>query len=257
LQLSALFQVKAQSHSQSHFMKSIVLSAGALFLAVSVFAEEKPPQLKDLKDKASYAIGLNFGFNFKRQNVDLNSDAFAAGFKDAMTGRNPLMSEQDVRETMLAFEKDMQQKQTATAQKNAAAAEKFFAENKSKEGVKTTASGLQYKVMKEGNGAQPKNSDTVTVNYRGTLLDGTEFDSSYKRGQPATFAVGGVIKGWTEALQLMKVGSKYQLFIPANLAYGEQGRPGIPPNSILIFEVELMDVKSPAAGGASPAPSAK
>ena len=237
-------------------MKSIVLSAGALFLAVSVFAEEKPPQLKDLKDKASYAIGLNFGFNFKRQNVDLNSDAFAAGFKDAMTGRNPLMSEQDVRETMLAFEKDMQQKQTEAAQKNASAAEKFFAENKSKEGVKTTASGLQYKVMKEGNGAQPKSSDTVTVNYRGTLLDGTEFDSSYKRGQPATFAVGGVIKGWTEALQLMKVGSKYQLFIPANLAYGEQGRPGIPPNSILIFEVELMDVKSPAAGGASPAPSA-
>ena len=237
-------------------MKSIVFSAGALFLAVSVFAEEKPPQLKDLKDKASYAIGLNFGFNFKRQNIDLNSDAFAAGFKDAMTGRNPLMSEQDVRETMLAFEKDMQQKQTETAQKNASAAEKFFAENKSKEGVKTTASGLQYKVMKEGNGAQPKSSDTVTVNYRGTLLDGTEFDSSYKRGQPATFAVGGVIKGWTEALQLMKVGSKYQLFIPANLAYREQGRPGIPPNSILIFEVELMDVKSPAAGGASPAPSA-
>jgi len=237
-------------------MKSIVLSAGALFLAVSVFAEEKPPQLKDLKDKASYAIGLNFGFNFKRQNVDLNSDAFAAGFKDAMTGRNPLMSEQDVRETMLAFEKDMQQKQTETGQKNAAAAEKFFAENKAKEGVKTTASGLQYKVMKEGTGAQPKSSDTVTVNYRGTLLDGTEFDSSYKRGQPATFAVGGVIKGWTEALQLMKVGSKYQLFIPASLAYGEQGRPGIPPNSVLTFEVELMDVKSPAAGGASPAPSA-
>ena len=123
-------------------------------------------------------------------------------------------------------------------------------------GIYEVASGLQYKVMKEGNGAQPKSSDTVTVNYRGTLLDGTEFDSSYKRGQPATFAVGGVIKGWTEALQLMKVGSKYQLFIPANLAYGEQGRPGIPPNSILIFEVELMDVKSPAAGGASPAPSA-
>ena len=110
-------------------------------------------------------------------------------------------------------------------------------------------------MVKEGSGAQPKSSDTVTVNYRGTLLDGTEFDSSYKRGQPATFAVGGVIKGWTEALQLMKVGSKYQLFIPANLAYGEQGRPGIPPNSILIFEVELMNVTSPTAAGASPAPS--
>ncbi|HWY50073.1 MAG TPA: FKBP-type peptidyl-prolyl cis-trans isomerase [Chthoniobacterales bacterium] len=238
-------------------MKSILLSAVALFLAVSVFAEEKPPQLKDLKDKASYSIGLNFGFNFKRQNIDLNSDAFAAGFKDAMTGRNPLMSEQEVRDTMMAFEKDMQQKQAETAQKNVAEADKFLAANKTKEGVKSTESGLQYKVLKEGSGAQPKSSDTVTVNYRGTLIDGTEFDSSYKRGQPATFPVGGVIKGWTEALQLMKVGSKLQLFIPANLAYGEQGRPGIPPNSLLIFEVELMDVKPGQTGGASPAPSAK
>jgi FKBP-type peptidyl-prolyl cis-trans isomerase FklB len=240
-------------------MKSILLSAVALSLAVSVLAEDKPPQLKDLKDKASYSIGLNFGMNFKRQNVDLNSDAFAAGFKDGMSGRNPLMSEQEVRETMAAFEKDMQQKQGEMAQKNGAEAEKFLAANKTKEGVKTTSSGLQYKALKEGNGAQPKSSDTVTVNYRGTLIDGTEFDSSYKRGQPATFPVGGVIKGWTEALQLMKVGSKYQLFIPASLAYGEQGRPGIPPNATLIFEVELMDVKSPQAGSASapPAPSPK
>ena len=240
-------------------MKSILLSAVALSLAVSVLAEDKPPQLKDLKDKASYSIGLNFGMNFKRQNVDLNSDAFAAGFKDGMSGRNPLMSEQEVRDTMAAFEKDMQQKQGEMAQKNGAEAEKFLAANKTKEGVKTTSSGLQYKALKEGNGAQPKSSDTVIVNYRGTLIDGTEFDSSYKRGQPATFPVGGVIKGWTEALQLMKVGSKYQLFIPASLAYGDQGRPGIPPNATLIFEVELMDVKSPQAGGASaaPAPSPK
>jgi len=236
-------------------MKSIVLSVGALFLVVSLFAEEKPPQLKDLKDKASYAIGLNVGFNFKRQNVEVNQDAFAAGFRDALSGKKPLMTEQEVKETMMAFEKDMQQKLSETAQKNAADADKFLAANKTKEGVKTTESGLQYKVMKEGSGAQPKSSDTVTVNYRGTLTDGTEFDSSYKRGQPATFAVSGVIKGWTEALQLMKVGAKYQLFIPANLAYGEQGRPGIPPNAPLIFEVELMDVKPPPAGGTSPAAS--
>ena len=238
-------------------MKAIVIIALVLSFAVAVFAEDKPPQLKDLKDKASYSIGLNFGYNFKRQNIDLNTDAFAAGFKDAMTGRNPLMNEQEVRDTLMAFEKDMQQKQTEMGQKNAATAEKYLAENKSKEGVKATASGLQYKVLKDGNGATPKSSDTVTVNYRGTLIDGTEFDSSYKRGQPATFPVGGVIKGWTEALQMMKVGSKYQLFIPASLAYGEQGRPGIPPNSTLIFEVELMDVKSPQAGGASPAGSPK
>jgi len=240
-------------------MKYIAPNVIALFLAFSLFAEEKPPQLKDLKDKASYSIGLNFGFNFKRQNVDLNTDAFAAGFKDAMSGRKPLLTEQEVRDTMMAFEKDMEQKQTQIAQKNSAEGEKFLTENKAKPGVKTTASGLQYKVLKEGTGAQPKSSDTVTVNYRGTLLDGTEFDSSYKRGQAAQFPVGGVIKGWTEALQLMKVGSKFQLFVPASLAYGEQARGGIPPNSLLTFEVELMDVKSPQAGDASvtPSPSAK
>jgi FKBP-type peptidyl-prolyl cis-trans isomerase FklB len=238
-------------------MKSIVLTVVALCFAASIFAEDKPPQLKDLKDKASYSIGLNFGFNFQRQNVDLNTDAFAAGFKDAMSGRKPLMSEQEVRDTLIAFESDLQQKQTAAGKKNSADGEKFLTDNKSKEGVKATASGLQYKVVKEGSGVQPKPSDTVTVNYRGTLVDGTEFDSSYKRGQPATFPVGGVIPGWTEALQLMKVGSKYQLFIPAKLAYGEQGRPGIPPNSLLIFEVELMDVKPGQSSGPSPAASPK
>src|SRR5207245_1356541 len=146
LQLSALFQIKAQSHSQSQFMKSILLSAVALSFAVSVLAEEKPPQLKELKDKASYAIGLNVGFNFKRQNVDVNQDAFMAGFKDALSGRKPLMSEQEVRDTMMAFEKDMQQKLTETAQKNAAEAEKFLAANKTKECVKRSGSGLQYRV---------------------------------------------------------------------------------------------------------------
>jgi FKBP-type peptidyl-prolyl cis-trans isomerase FklB len=236
-------------------MKTILVSVVALLATANIFAEEKPPQLKDLKDKASYSIGLNIGFNFKRQNVDVNQDALVAGMKDALSGKKPLLTEQEVRETLTAFEKDMQDKQTELAKKNGAEAEKFLTENKNKEGVKTTASGLQYKVLKEGNGAQPKSSDTVTVNYRGTLIDGTEFDSSYKRGQPATFPVSGVIKGWTEALQLMKVGSKYQLFVPANLAYGEQGRPGIPPSSTLIFEVELMNVNSPQGGSSPPAPS--
>jgi len=236
-------------------MKAIVIISVAFSFAVAAFAEDKPPQLKDLKDKASYSIGLNVGMNMKRQNVDVNQDAFTAGFKDALAGRKPLMTEQEVRETMMAFEKDMQQKQNDAAQKNSADAQKFMSENKSKEGVKTTASGLQYKVMKEGSGAQPKTTDTVTVNYRGTLTDGTEFDSSYKRGQPATFP--GVIKGWTEALQLMKVGSKYQLFVPPDLGYGANGQRAIPPNSVLIFEVELMDVKAPGAASAAPSPSAK
>ena len=238
-------------------MKAIVIISVAFSFAVAAFAEEKPPQLKDLKDKASYSIGLNVGMNMKRQNVDVNQDAFTAGFKDALAGRKPLMTEQEVREAMMAFEKDMQQKQNDAVQKNAGDAQKFMSENKSKEGVKTTASGLQYKVMKEGSGAQPKTTDTVTVNYRGTLTDGTEFDSSYKRGQPATFPVSGVIKGWTEALQMMKVGSKYQLFIPPDLGYGANGQRAIPPNSVLIFEVELMDVKAPGAASAAPSPSAK
>jgi FKBP-type peptidyl-prolyl cis-trans isomerase FklB len=236
-------------------MKYFVTIAVALSCSVTAFGQEKPPQLKELKDKASYSIGLNVGFTLKRQNLDLNSDAFMAGFKDATSGKKPLLTEQEVKDTMMAFEKEMQQKQEAAGQKSAAEGEKFLAENKTKEGVKTTASGLQYKVLKEGSGAQPKANDTVTVNYRGTLIDGTEFDSSYKRGQPASFPVGGVIKGWTEALQLMKTGSKYQLFIPANLAYGERGAGrDIAPNSTLIFEVELLDVKPPA-GGAAPSGS--
>jgi FKBP-type peptidyl-prolyl cis-trans isomerase FklB len=232
---------------------AIIVSSLVAFVAL---AEEKPFELKDSKDKASYSIGLNIGSNLKRQNVDLNPDALMAGMKDAMSGKKPLLNEQEVREAMTNLEKDMQQKQIAAGQKNAADGEKFLAENKSKPGVKTTASGLQYKMEKDGNGAQPKANDTVTVNYRGTLINGTEFDSSYKRGQPATFPVSGVIRGWTEALQLMKVGSKYQLFIPASLAYGERGAGrDIGPNSTLIFDVELLDVK-PAGGAASPGPAA-
>ena len=225
-------------------MKSITVVTLALSLVVTALAEDKPAQPKDQKDKFSYAVGLNIGMNFKRQNIDANPDMVTAGIKDAMAGK-PQMTTEQVKQTMMDFEKDMQQKQADDAKKNNAAAEKFLADNKSKEGVKTTASGLQYKVLKEGNGAQPKATDTVTVNYRGTLTDGTEFDSSYKRGQPATFPLAGVIKGWTEGLQLMKVGSKYQFFIPPALAYGDHPpTPQIPPGSTLIFEVELMDVKS-------------
>jgi FKBP-type peptidyl-prolyl cis-trans isomerase FklB len=261
LQTSALFQIKAQPDSQPHFMKFVTVATIALALTGAVVAEEKSPQLKDLKDKVSYSFGLNVGYNLKRQNIDLNQDLFVAGMKDAMDGRKPLLTEQEVRDTMMAFSQDMEKRQQETAKINEAQSEKFLAENKTKEGVKTTASGLQYKVIKEGNGAQPKNTDTVTVNYRGTLVNGTEFDSSYKRGEPASFPVGGVIKGWTEALQLMKLGSKYQLFIPPSLAYGSHPPgPPIQPGSALIFEVELLDAKPAApftAPGAAPSPSAK
>ncbi|MEP6603669.1 MAG: FKBP-type peptidyl-prolyl cis-trans isomerase [Spartobacteria bacterium] len=238
-------------------MKSFTIVSATLLLALPVVAQEKSPELKDLKDKVSYSIGLNVGFNFKKQNVDLNTDALLAGVKDALSGRKPLLTENEVRETMTAFSKEMSDKQKQAGEKNRVDGEKFLADNKGKEGVKTTPSGLQYKVLKEGAGASPKSNETVTVNYRGTLIDGTEFDSSYKRGEPATFPVAGVIKGWTEALQLMKKGAKYQLFIPAGIAYGERGAGGdIGPNSTLIFDVELMEIKAGSAS-ASPSPAEK
>jgi FKBP-type peptidyl-prolyl cis-trans isomerase FklB len=241
-------------------MKHFILIFAAFSLALPLFGQEKSPQLKDQKDKVSYSIGLNIGFNLGRQNVQVNPDVLAAGIKDAIAGKPQLNTDQ-VKEVMATFEKDMQQKQKAAGEKNASEGAKFLEENKKKEGVKATASGLQYKVLKEGAGPQPKETDTVTVNYRGTLINGTEFDSSYKRGQPATFPLNGVIKGWTEGLQLMKTGSKYQFFVPPNLAYGDRNvGPDIAPNSTLIFEVELTGVKPPQtaaspAGAASPAPA--
>jgi FKBP-type peptidyl-prolyl cis-trans isomerase FklB len=234
---------------------------GALIMPV-LAEDQAAPQLKDLKDKASYSIGLNIGSNFKKQNVDLNPDALLAGVKDALSGKKPALSEAEAREVMTTWSKELGEKQKAMAEKNEAEGKKFLEENKKKEGVKTTASGLQYKVLKEGNGPQPKATDTVTVDYRGTLIDGTEFDSSYKRGQPATFPLNGVIKGWTEGLQLMKPGAKYQFFIPSELAYGPRAMgPDIAPNSTLIFEVELKSVQpapaaSPSASG-SPAEKEK
>src|SRR3982751_6854182 len=235
-------------------MKHFILIVSASLLAFPLFGQDKSPQLKEQKDKVSYSIGMQIGFNLGRQKVDVNPDVLAAGIKDAIGGKPQLTPEQ-VKDIMAQFEKDMEQKQKQLGEKNKTEGAKYLEENKKKPGVKTTASGLQYKVIKEGAGAQPKATDMVTVNYRGTLIDGTEFDSSYKRGQPATFPVNGVIKGWTEALQLMKQGSKYQLFIPSNLAYGERSvSPELGPNSTLIFDVELQDVKpppTPAPQGAS------
>src|SRR5262245_60141696 len=239
-------------------MKRFIIIISASLLAVPLFGQEKSTQLKDQKEKVSYAIGMNIGLNLSRQKVDINPDVLAAWLKDALAGK-PQLTPDQVKDVMAQFEKDMEQKQKQAGEKNKSEGAKFLEENKKKEGVKTTASGLQYKVVKEGNGAQPKKTDTVTVNYRGTLINGTEFDSSYKRGQPATFPVNGVIPGWTEALQLMKVGSKYQLFIPSNLAYGERSiGPDIGANSTLIFEVELMDAKpAPTPAPAAPAVAPK
>ena len=233
-------------------MKRFIIIISASLLALPLFGQEKSPQLKDQKEKVSYAIGMNIGLNLSRQKVDINPDVLAAGIKDAIAGKTQLTQDQ-VKEVMTQFEKDMEQKQKAAGEKNKTDGAKFLEENKKKEGVKATASGLQYKVLKEGTGSQPKSTDMVTVNYRGTLIDGTEFDSSYKRGQPATFPLNGVIKGWTEGLQLMKQGSKYQFFVPSNLAYGERSvGPDIAANATLIFDVELLEVKPPP----TPAPQA-
>ena len=227
-------------------MKCFLIIISASLIAFPLFGQEKSPQLKDQKDKVSYSIGMQIGFNLGRQKVDINPDILVAGIKDSLAGK-PQLTPDQVKDVMAQFEKDMEQKQKQLGEKNKTDGAKFIEENKKNPGVKTTASGLQYKVEKEGTGPQPKGTDMVTVNYRGTLIDGTEFDSSYKRGQPATFPVNGVIKGWTEALQLMKQGAKYQLVIPSNLAYGERAMgPDIGPNSTLIFEVELMEVKPPS-----------
>jgi FKBP-type peptidyl-prolyl cis-trans isomerase FklB len=232
-------------------MKHFILIFAALSLLLPVLGEEKSPQLKDQNDKVSYSIGVNIGMNLSKAKVSVNPEILAAGIKDAIAGK-PQLTDEQRKDVMTTFEKDMQQKQKALG-------EKFLEENKKKEGVKTTASGLQYKAIKQGSGPQPKATDVVTVNYRGTLIDGTEFDSSYKRGEPATFPLDRVIKGWTEGVQLMKVGSKFQLFIPPNLGYGDRAvSPDLPANSTLIFEVELLNVKPPeaAAGPAAPAPPA-
>jgi len=238
-------------------MKRFIIIVSASLLALPLFGQEKSPQLKDQKDKVSYSIGMNIGLNLSRQKVDINPDLVAAGIKDALAGK-PQLTQEQVKEVMAQFEKDMETKQKAAGEKNKADGTKFLEENKKKEGVKTTASGLQYKALKEGTGPQPRATDMVTVNYRGTLIDGTEFDSSYKRGQPATFPLNGVIKGWTEGLQLMKPGSKYQFFVPSNLAYGERSvGPEIAANATLIFEVELLEVKpppTPAPQASGPAP---
>jgi FKBP-type peptidyl-prolyl cis-trans isomerase FklB len=229
-------------------MKSALIGIwGLLILAAPVLAAENS-QLKSQKEKVSYSIGINVGNNIKQIPGDIDLDILMKGFKDALSGAKPVLSEEEMRTVMTAFQKEMSAKQAemmkSQGEKNKKDGEAFLAENKKKEGVKTLPSGLQYKVIKEGTGKSPKATDKVSTHYQGTLINGTEFDSSIKRGTPAEFPVNGVIPGWTEALQLMKVGSKWQLFVPSKLAYNEKGAgPLIGPNAVLIFTVELLAIK--------------
>jgi FKBP-type peptidyl-prolyl cis-trans isomerase len=208
-----------------------------------------PLALKTQKDKASYAFGMSIGKSMHKDSVDIDPNILARGIKDGLAGGKTLLTDDEAKAAVIAFQTELKKKQEAKMEIAGAASKKegeeFLATNKSAEGVVALPSGLQYKILKQGDGPKPTASDTVVCNYRGTLLNNTEFDSSYKRGQPASFPVNGVIKGWTEALQLMPVGSKWQLFIPAELAYGPRGAGNgdIPPNATLIFEVELISIQ--------------
>ncbi len=211
-----------------------------------------PLTLETPKDKLSYAIGMNVGKNLQRQSIDVDPAILMQGLKDTMAGGKTLLTEQEAQSVLTEMQaeahKKQEEKMKLAGEANKKEGEAFLAANKTKEGVVTLPSGLQYKIIKAGTGPKPTATDSVVCNYRGTLIDGKEFDSSYKRGEPATFPVNGVIKGWTEALQLMPVGSKWQLFVPADLAYGSRGAgPDIGPDSTLIFEVELMSIQPPKA----------
>lgn len=220
----------------------------AVVLMVSLFGgtvlAQKKESPKTQKEKVSYSIGINIGKNMKMQGLDIDQGFLTQGIKDGLNNTKTAMSDKDMETTMTTFQQEMTGKMQAKAEKNKKDGEAFLAANKKKEGVITLPSGLQYKILKAGDGAKPAASQTVKCNYRGTLIDGKEFDSSYKRGEPAEFPVGQVIKGWTEALQLMPVGSKWQLFIPSDLAYGQNGAGQmIGPNATLIFEIELLSIK--------------
>jgi FKBP-type peptidyl-prolyl cis-trans isomerase len=216
-------------------------------------AAKSPSPFPTLKEKASYALGMNIANALHRQGIDdhdLDTTVLMQGLKDATSGGKTLLTEEEVRATLQQWQADLR---VQLAERNKKESEAFLAANKSKEGVVTLPSGLQYKILTAGTGPKPTASDTVVCNYRGTFVNGTEFDSSAKAGHPITFSVTGVIKGLTEALQLMPTGSKWQLVIPPDLAYGEPGRPGIPPNSALVFDVELVSIQPKAPEPPKPA----
>jgi FKBP-type peptidyl-prolyl cis-trans isomerase len=234
-------------------MKSIFVAFAAVLLLAGPVSGADEMILKSQKDKVSYTIGVFSGKNLKQQTVDVNPDIMMKGVKDALSGGKLLLTDQEMQEVMTALQKDLTAKQTeirkTVGEQNKKEGETFLAENKKKEGVKTLPNGLQYKVIKEGTGKTPKATDAVVAHYRGTRIDGTEFDSSYKRNEPATFKLDNVIQGWREAVLMMKEGAKWQIFVPSNLAYGENGAGPIPPNATLIFEIELIRVE---ADGAAP-----
>jgi len=225
-----------------------VLAVGAAFLTVAGAAQDAPDFTIN-REKMSYALGMQMGADFRKQALDLDLATFTKGLREAFNGSKTMLTEEEMRTVLANAKEEYQKKQAALRQEKAEATlregEKFLAENKNKEGVVTLPSGLQYKVLNQGSGQTPKRSGHVICNYRGMLLDGTEFDSSTKHNGPSIFPVRGVIRGWEEALLMMPEGSKWQLFVPPQLAYGKDGAPSmkVPPNATLVFELELLDVK--------------
>lgn len=224
-------------------MKSLIILSSVLAI-FTVSCNQKKTSVKSDTEKYSYAIGFQFAKNLKTQSVEIDADALSLAVDDVIADKDPRLTEEQMQEAMQAMYQKRQEKRKVEAEENLKKGKEFLEANKSKEGVKTTESGLQYKVITEGKGPKPSEEDIVVVHYKGTLIDGTQFDSSYERKQPATFPVKAVIPGWTEALQLMNKGAKYELYIPSDLAYGENGRPSIPPHSVLQFEVELLEIQN-------------
>ena len=219
-----------------------------LCMACQSNTQDKAHVMKSQRDTVSYTIGMNIGRDMKRQSIEIDPDILAQGIKDILAGGKTLVTDEQAQAAMMAFQQEMnvkqEEKKKTDAEKNKKEGEAFLTANKAKEGVKTTASGLQYKIITEGHGPKPTVDQTVSVNYRGTLIDGTEFDSSTKRGKPAEFALNRGVKGWTEALEMMPVGSKWQIFIPSELAWGDQGAPPlIGPGAVVLFDVELLEIK--------------
>ncbi|KTC88618.1 FKBP-type peptidyl-prolyl cis-trans isomerase [Fluoribacter dumoffii] len=234
-------------------MKMKLVTAAIMGLAMSTaMAATDATSLVTDKDKLSYSIGADLGKNFKNQGIDINPEALAKGMQDGMSGAQLILTEQQMKDVLNKFQKDLMAKRSAEfnkkAEENKAKGEAFLSSNKSKSGVVVLPSGLQYKVIEAGSGAKPGKSDTVTVEYTGTLIDGTVFDSTEKAGKPATFQVSQVIPGWTEALQLMPAGSTWEIYVPSNLAYGPRSVGGpIGPNETLIFKIHLISVKKASA----------
>jgi len=224
---------------------ALLLGLVAASVSLSALGKEPAAGFKTDKQKFSYTVGYQMGQNLKRQNLEIDPKLVAQGMQDVLAGTKPKMTPDEMHAAVQGYQKKEQEKMESVAKKNLEAGQAFLEANKKKEGVVTLPSGLQYKVVSEGSGKQPKSSDTVVAHYRGTLINGNEFDSSYKRNEPATFPVEGVIKGWQEVLPLMKEGSKWQVYIPSELAYGARGAGNaIGPNEALIFDIELVSIKS-------------